>query len=242
MKHQNISEHAFIGDGVTLGKNVSVGPFAVILGPCKIEDNVWIGPGAQIGAPPEISSLEQNTAWTGGLTHSGVHIGAGAVIREGAVIHQGSYRATSIGAGSWILNRAYIAHDVMVGDATTVSAGVSIGGHCLIGDTVNIGMNASVHQRRIIATGAMIGMGTPVTGDVPPFAKVYGSPARLTGVNAVGMQRSGITHETVETLEDHYRNGRMLAIASSIDPPELAEPLRWWQNTQPSKIIRAQHQ
>ncbi|MBC9953652.1 acyl-ACP--UDP-N- acetylglucosamine O-acyltransferase [Leucobacter sp. cx-42] len=235
-----ISPAAFIGEGVELGDNVTVGPGAVILGPCVVEDNVWIGPGAQIGAPPEMSNLPQNAAWNGDLQHAGVRIGAGAVIREAAVIHQGSYRETTIGAGSWILNRAYVAHDVLVGEATTVSAGVSIGGHCIIGARVNIGMNAVVHQRRIIADGAMIGMGTPVTRDVPPFAKVYGTPPRLAGVNSVGAERAGHDTAAIEVLAAAYAVGDFFLTGDI--PASLASlqaPVTTWrshENTHPVTV------
>ena len=129
---ERISPLAFIGPGVELGADVTIGPGAVILGPCVVEDGAWIGAGAQIGAPPEMTDQAQNAAWAGDLAHAGVRIGSRAVIREGAVVHQGSYRETTVGAGAWILNRAYVAHDVLVGEAATVSAGVSIGGHCVI--------------------------------------------------------------------------------------------------------------
>ncbi|MGV1034564.1 MAG: acyl-ACP--UDP-N- acetylglucosamine O-acyltransferase [Microbacteriaceae bacterium] len=206
----NVSESAFIGEGVELGDGVSVGPGAVILGPCLIEDNVWIGPGAQIGAPPEMTSSPQNAAWSGSLDHAGVRIKRGAVIRELAVLHQGTYRPTTVGEDCWILNRAYIAHDVLINRATTVSAGVSIGGHCTIGPNVNIGMNASIHQRTVIAGGCMVGMGTPVTRDLPPFAKAYGSPLRIHGINRVGMKRLGINDECADAVEDSYRAGDAL--------------------------------
>lgn len=205
-----ISDLAYIGEGVELGEEASIGPGAVILGPTVIEDGVYIGAGAQIGAPPEISSLPQNAAWAGDLAGAGVRICKDATVREGAIIHQGSYRETTVGAGSWILNRAYLAHDVLVGEASTISAGVSIGGHCEIHDRVNIGMNAVVHQRRIISAGTMIGMGTPVTKDVPPFAKVYGTPPRITGINAVGLERAGFAPELAEELERQYRSGNTL--------------------------------
>ncbi|WP_053386823.1 DapH/DapD/GlmU-related protein [Leucobacter japonicus] len=227
----DISPLAFIGEGVSLGTNVTVGPGAVLLGPCVVGDNVWIGPGAQIGAPPEMSSLPQNTAWNGDLQHAGVRIEDGAVIREGAVVHQGTYRETTVGARSWVLNRAYLAHDVLLGADATVSAGVSIGGHCVIGDRVNIGMNAVVHQRRVISSGAMVGMGTPVTRDVPPFAKVYGTPPRLTGVNAVGIERAGHDAALAEALIAHYSNGEFFTGDAALpeDLGTLHSAVTWWR-------------
>lgn len=204
MNQNRISPHAFVGPGVELGERVAIGPGAVLLGPCVVEDDAWIGPGAQIGAPPEMTDHVQNPAWAGELEHAGVLIRRGAVIREGAVIHQGSYRATTVGIGSWVLNRVYLAHDVLLGDDATVSAGVSIGGHCVIGDRVNLGMNASVHQRTFIGAGCMVGMGTPVARDLPPYVKVFGSPARIHGLNAIGMQRHGIDDTQIQVLRAAY--------------------------------------
>ncbi|MBC9936596.1 MULTISPECIES: acyl-ACP--UDP-N- acetylglucosamine O-acyltransferase [unclassified Leucobacter] len=210
MNSSQISPLAFIGPGVEIGERVSIGPHAVLLGPCSIGDDAFIGAGAQIGAPPEVTDRTQNAAWTGVLAHAGVVIGSHAVIRESAVIHQGTHRPTTVGAGAWVLNRAYLAHDVAVGDRSTISAGVSIGGHCVIGSLVNIGMNASIHQRTFVGTGSMVGMGTPLARDLPPFVKAFGSPARIHGVNTIGMERQGIHPDEIQALLSAYRSGDLM--------------------------------
>lgn len=233
-----ISKHAHIGPGVTIGKNVTIGPGAVILGPTTIEDNVWIGPGTQIGAPPEITGHPHPAAWTGNLTGAGIHIEKNTTIRECVIIHQGSHRPTRIGTGTWILNRSYIAHDTQIGAHTTLSAGTSIGGHCEIDQHANIGMNAVIHQRRIIGAGAMIGMGTPITRDIPPYAKTYGTPPRLTGINTIGLTRNGHTQQTANALKHLYQTS--IPTAETQQPQlqtqlenELATlktALNWWLN------------
>lgn len=219
-----IHPSALIGKGVVLGSDVVIGPYAVLMGPLVIGDGVWIGTGTSIGAPPEIASLRQNVAWDGDLDHGGVVIGDRVVIREHVVIHQGSRRRTEVGPGSWLLNRAYLAHDVVLGPSVTVSAGVSVGGHCSIRHGVNLGMNAVVHQRRHIGALSMIGMGTTVSRDIPPFAKVYGVPPRLHGINAVGMSRAGIGSDTVERVRTAYATGS----TDIAGLPDVADEFIWW--------------
>lgn len=233
----SVHETAFIGPGVELGERVTIGPYAVLLGPAQIGDDVWIGPGTTIGAPPEISSLPQNPAWQGDLAHAGVLIGEAAVIREQVVIHQGSHRATTVGPGSWILNRSYLAHDVVLGHAVTVSAGVSVGGHCTIGAAANLGMNASVHQRRVVGAGAMLGMGTPLTRDLPPFAKAYGSPPRMHGLNLVGMTRFGLTEESITQVTTAYEQGDLLLATIHTNDLALLRAVSEWQTARPEKLI-----
>lgn len=237
MSQRRIHNSVFIGKGVELGDDVAIGPHAVLLGPLSVGDRAWIGAGAVLGAPPEISGSPQNTAWAGHLAHSGVLIGADVVIRENVVVHQGSYRATTVGDRTWLLNSCYLAHDVLVGADATISAGVAVGGHSQIGDRVNLGMNATVHQGRIVGPASMVGMATPVTRDVPPFAKVYGAPPRLRGVNVVGLSRLGIPSDVAGALHAAFEAGdTLLADAKGLEP--IAAYLEWWRAAAPTKPVR----
>lgn len=230
-----IDSTARISMGVKIGKRVAVGPYAVISGPAVIGDDCWIGPGCVLGTPPEITTIDHHrTNWTtkrGDLP--GIEIGAGTVIRELSTVHSGSYRPTRIGAGCWLLNRVYVAHDCQIGDGVTLSAGTSLGGHIVVGDGVNVGMNAVVHQRRVIGPGAMVGMGSSVTKDVPPYAMAYGNPIRLHGVNAVGMRRAGIDDELVEALTADYLAGRL----PEEIPDKISAAFGWWRAAEPARPL-----
>jgi UDP-N-acetylglucosamine acyltransferase len=238
-RSSDIHATAVIGPGVEIGERVSIGPHASILGPCRIGDDVFIGSGVAIGGPPEVSSLRQNAAWAGDLEHAGVIIGSGAVIRDLAVIHQGSVRSTEVGAGAWLLNMSYLAHDVSVGAGAVISAGVRLGGHSFVGDRANLGMNVTVHQRRSVGHGAMVGMGTPVARDVPPFGLVYGTPPRLRGVNAVALRRLGVEDRAAEELAGEYAEGVLtLAALDGIEVDIVRAAREWWTELPDPKVVR----
>lgn len=202
-----IHPSAVISDGVRLGTGVVVGPHAVLLGPCNVGDEVRIGPGCVIGMPPEIVGAEQNSAWEGELAHHGVSIGPRTVVRELTTIQQGSLAATVIGADCWLLSRTYVAHDCVLEDEVTTSAGVALGGYARVFRGATLGMNTTVHQRRSVGRGAMVGMSAAVTRDIPAFAKAYGAPARVWGANLVGMTRQGIGAAEAAALDTAYRAG-----------------------------------
>jgi UDP-N-acetylglucosamine acyltransferase len=232
----HIHPSAVIGEQVELGADVTVGPGAVLLGPLRIGNRVWIGPNTVIGTPPEIASRRQNAAWEGDLDHAGVEIGDDVVIRELSTVHQGSHRPTVIGNGTWLLNTVYVAHDSLVGQQVTLSAGVRLGGHTVIGDRANIGMNAAVHQHRIVGSGAMVGMGSPVTHDLPPFAKAYGSPIRLQGLNTYLLTKLGVSEKTITRIAAAYDRADF-TFGEFGDDPALADYSQWWQSQVPTRLV-----
>lgn len=224
-----IHPSAVVSPGVELGADVVVGPYALLLGPCRIGDGVRIGAHCVIGSPPELTSSRQNSAWDGDLAHHGVEIGAGTVVREFTGVQQGADAPTRIGSGCWLLSRSYVAHDCVLEDEVTTSAGVSIGGRSRIGRGANLGMNATVHQRRVVGPGAMVGMSSAVTRDVPPFAKAYGTPARVRGANTVGMSRRGVDAEQIGVVDAAYRSSVEPEGAALVDPA-LVAAWTWWRS------------
>jgi UDP-N-acetylglucosamine acyltransferase len=224
-----IAPSAFVGPGVELGIGVVIGPFAVVLGRARIGDRVRIGPGTHVGGPPEIATERQNDAWAGDLDHHEVMIGADTVLRDHVVVHHGSVRSTVIGERCWIFSHAYVAHDVMVGDGVTLSAGVAIGGHATVRRGANLGLNVSVHQRRSVGALSMVGMATPVTRDIPPFATAYGVPPRIHGVNRFGMVRAGVAESDIAEIERLFVE-RMPDFPSPTVAPDVGLELDWWRS------------
>jgi UDP-N-acetylglucosamine acyltransferase len=172
--------------------------------------------------------VRQNDPWLGDLDHHEVVIGDDTVLRDHVVIHHGSVRPTVIGRGCWIFSHAYIAHDVVIGDEVTLSAGTALGGHVTVRRGANLGLNVSVHQRRSIGALSMVGMGTPVTRDIPPFATAYGVPGRVHGVNRFGMARAGMAEVDIAAVEELFARGTADGAGDGLGP-DVAAGLDWWR-------------
>jgi UDP-N-acetylglucosamine acyltransferase len=210
---------AVIGPGVVLGVGNVVAPYAVILGPCRIGDRNWIGPHVTIGTPAQIRDHEHPVGWAEEPTGSGVVIGDDNVIREYVTVHQPADDTTRIGDRCYLMSYAHVPHDATLGDAVTLSNSAQLGGHTVIGEGANVGLSAVIHQRLAIGGGAMVGMGAIVTKHVPPFAVVYGNPARIAGTNRVGLQRSGFGDDVIATVAGLI-DGPTAAVSTDY-PPEL---------------------
>lgn len=223
-----VHETAIIGPDVVLGDGNVVGPYAVITGPCRIGDGNWIGAHAVIGSAPEIYGHDQGLPWGGETADAGVEIGDGSVIREFVTVHRGTHAPTRIGSRCFVMNKVHFGHDAIVGDDVTLSVSTILGGHVEIGAGANLGLATVVHQRRIVGPGAMVGMGSIVTRDVPPYGKAFGSPARLRGVNEVGMRRRGIGDEDIAAVVERY--GADGSGTGAWTPPEALRPAwDWWE-------------
>ena len=202
-----IHETAVIGQNVQMGTGNVVGPFSVILGSCSIGNDNWIGPHVSLGGSAEIRGGAHPESWMGEESPSTLTIGDRNFFRDFSVIHSGPARGTSIGDDCYIMNNSYIAHDSEIGNAVTLSASTLIGGHSTIHSYANLGMGSIVHQKTVIGTLAMVGMGAIVTHHIEPFCLVYGSPARIHGVNRVGLKRLSYSEATIDKIEEAMLSG-----------------------------------
>lgn len=221
-----IHDTAVIGDGVVIGNRVTVGPFAVLTGWLEIGDDCWIGAQTVLGSPPEIYDYEHFTSYEDTSNGFGIIIGAGTVIRELTAVHKGSERPTIVGANSFIMNRISVAHDAQLGEKTIAAPGVTFGGHVTVGDGCNLGMNSTIHQRRVMGAGSMLGMGGVATKDIPPFATVVGNPAVLHSANRVGMSRTGHDTRDIDAVDTAYSS--MTLPDSDLLGESVAGAFAWW--------------
>lgn len=200
----SIHPSAMLMGDIQMGEDNTIGPLAVLIGPMAIGDGNWIGTGVVIGAPPEVRDWPHPFDISSPSSGNGIEIGDRNVLREYVQVHQGWQSATRIGCDVFIMNQTYVAHDCQLEDEVTLASSVLLAGHVRIGEGANLGLGASVHQRRYVGDGAMVGMGAVVTSSIPPFAKAYGSPARVHGANVVGMERKGLAAETIQRVASVY--------------------------------------
>ena len=161
----------------TVGSNTFIHPTAIIYPNVKIGDNCYIGPYCIIGAPPEWKGRENDS--------KGVIIMDNVRITGHVTIDSGANEPTIIGDNCYIMKGVHIGHDAIIQDNVTLSCHSIIGGHsCVMFDT-NVGLGAIVHQKVIVPSGCMIGMGAIVTKktEMKPNSKYVGNPAKYLGEN-----------------------------------------------------------
>ena len=196
-----IGPNSVIGPDVRIGARCRIGASAVVEGLTEIGDETEIYPMASIGLAP------QDLKYHGEPTR--LVIGRRNVFREFVTINRGTEvggGVTRIGDGNLFMAYVHVAHDSTVGSGTIFGPHATLGGHVHVDDFANISAGSAVHQFCRVGRHAFIGGYSVVTKDALPFARTIGSrPARVFGVNSIGLTRRGFTAEAVAKLKQAYR-------------------------------------
>ena len=75
----------------------------------------------------------------------------------------------------------------------------------MIEDYVIVGGLVGIHQFVRVGTSAILGAGSMVSKDIPPYCNATGDRAKLRGLNREGLRRKGFTREQIATLKKAYR-------------------------------------
>jgi len=204
----SIHPTAIVSPKARLGLNVEVGPFAIIDDDVIIGDNCviaprshieftvmgsgnYIGEGSMIGAAPQDLKYKNE--------HTLVTIGDNNVFREYVSIHRATHEgeATMIGNNNFFLTTVHITHDCKIGNKVTMINNVGMSGHCVVHDCAVISGYAMFHQHVRVGRYAMVGGGSKIIKDVPPFVTIDGNPAAVHGLNKIGLKRNGFSAERV---------------------------------------------
>jgi UDP-N-acetylglucosamine acyltransferase len=194
-----IGPYAIVGPKVTVGAGTFIGPRVILERNVRLGADCRVGAGSILGGDPQDLKYQGEETW--------VEVGDGTIIREYATLNRGTVQSgrTSVGKGCLVMTYAHLAHDCHVGDGVILSNGVGLAGHVTIDSRAVIGGMTGVHQFVRVGTFAFVGGMAKVTKDVPPYCKADGNPIKLYGLNAIGLQRSGFSRETLDELKKAYR-------------------------------------
>lgn len=195
-----IGPYAIVGENVEIGDGTVVGPHAVLDGWTVIGKNNKIYAGAAIGADPQDLKFQGEKSY--------LFIGDHNIIREYATISRGTEGGggeTRIGNNNLFMAYTHVAHDCQVGNHVIMSNSSALAGHVTVEDRVVIGGLAGVHQFCKVGRMAMIGAHTVIVKDVPPYVIVDGNPAKVFGINIVGLRRNGVTPEARAEIKKGYK-------------------------------------
>jgi UDP-N-acetylglucosamine acyltransferase len=194
-----VGPYAVIGEHVRIGANTVVGAHVVIEGWTEIGEDNQIFPGAVLGTEPQ--DLKYNGA------PSQLVIGRGNRIREFVTINRATNEgeATIIGDYNLLMAYVHVAHNCVIENQVVITNAVSLAGHIHIESQARIGGMVGIHQFTRVGRLAMVGAMSRVDRDVPPYLLVEGHPARIRGLNLVGLRRAKGMEGSLPALRQAYR-------------------------------------
>jgi UDP-N-acetylglucosamine acyltransferase len=201
-----LSEDIYIGPFCCIGDDVKIGANTRLLSHVVIEGKTEIGKHNQIYPFTSIGLSPQDLKYKGEQT--GVRIGSNNILRENMTIHRASVSGdgwTEIGDNNFLMAYVHIAHDCKLGNNIVMANGATLGGHVTVEDFVVIGGLTPVHQFCRVGAYAMVGGGSSVALDIPPYVIAAGYRGQLYGLNLVGLKRRGFDKETIDLLKKAYK-------------------------------------
>jgi acetyltransferase-like isoleucine patch superfamily enzyme len=136
-------------DGITLGDNVRLGPYTTMIGPPPFA----LGDGIRMGH----NSAADAYSFIGG--GGPVLIGNNVIMGEHVSFHPVNHKFDQI--------------DIPIRDQGTSRKGI------IIEDDVWVGANATFLDGAHVGRGSVIGAGSIVRGEIPPYSVAVGTPAKV---------------------------------------------------------------
>ncbi len=239
---------AIIESGAEIHDSVEVGPYSiiesdVILGEgCRIESGVRIFSGTRMGRRNRVC----HGATLGCEPHDldftpersrPLMIGDDNLFKEGVNISRGVKTAegTVVGNGNYFMSGFHAGHDCRLGNHNVYGSNSVLAGHVEMGDHIFLSGVAAVHQFCFVGDYAMIAGCAKVVKDIPPYTTGDGNPARIIGLNSIGLRRAGMTAGVRSAIKQAYR----VIYQSELNTSQALEQLKGEQQIEEvERIIR----
>lgn len=195
-----------IGPFCCVGANVEIGEGTVLKSHVVVNGHTRIGRDNQIYQFASVGEANQDKKYHGESTRT--EIGDRNVIRESVTIHRGTVQdtgVTRIGNDNLLMINAHIAHDCVVGNRCIFANNATLAGHVEVGDFAIVGGMSAIHQFCRIGPHVMLGGGSIVVQDVPPFVMAQGNHASPFGVNIEGLKRRGFEKPVLHAIRNAYK-------------------------------------
>jgi UDP-N-acetylglucosamine acyltransferase len=234
MSSAQIHPTAIVDAGAEIGAGCVIGPYCVVHAHVVLGENCWLqnhvtlagpmraGAGNKFYAYCSIGQQTQDLKYEGEPTF--LEIGNENTFREFVTVNRSTTGTgkTRIGNSGNFLAYSHIGHDCTVGDSVVFSNNGTLAGHVQIGDHAIMGGLTAVHQFCRVGRYAITGGCSKIVQDVPPFMIADGNPAKVRGINLVGLERSGFPPEKVKEIKEAFR----LIYRSKLNTRQAIEAIR----------------
>lgn len=234
MSDPQIHPTAIVDAKAQIGAGTVIGPYCVIaaevtLGPgCWLQHHVTLCGPMQAGARNKfyaycsIGQQTQDLKYQAEPTY--LEIGEENTFREFVTINRSTSSSgkTRVGSCGNFLAYSHVGHDCTVGDSVIFSNNGTLAGHVQVGDNAVIGGLTAVHQFCRIGRFAITGGCSKIVQDVPPFMIADGNPAKVRGINLIGLERKGFPAENLKPIKEAFR----LIYRSKLNTRQAIEAMR----------------
>lgn len=213
-----VGAYTIIGKDVTIGEGTTVGSH------CVIEGKTTIGKNNQIFSHAALGTIPQDLKFHGEDVE--LIIGDNNKIREFTLFNpgtEGGGAVTRIGNGNLFMGYTHVAHDCIIGDNCIFANVATLAGHVEIEDNVVVGGLSAIHQFCKIGTQAMIGGGSIIVQDIPPFCNTEGNRATIRGLNLTGLRRRFKNRSDIDEIKKAYKKLFESGLSLSDSAKEILE-------------------
>lgn len=229
-----VDPKANIGNNVTIGPFCQVGPHVSIGDETELMSSVILANRVTLGKknklfPYAVIGMEAQDAHFDNYEGE-IHIGDENIFREYFNAHLPKLKdsITKIGSHGYFMANTHVAHDCIVGDHAIMVNYSGLAGHSELGDYSLVSGFVIVHQFARVGAYAIVGGVSKVSKDIPPYCMANGNPADISGLNSVGLKRSGMSIEERSAIKKAFQIYFLKNKGKSIGVTEVQK----WMNSE----------